>query len=179
MPSHLQKLVGCSARSMVFPSKGMYVKQSLKLVKKWARVHRFPEVELCQKWLEFLEEQWPMHMQAAESRFTFRDVCRVRQHLKHLVCHSRDHAYQQVMVFCPDLFRQAVCAAFEDKSVYEELAGLPQVFNRMISSGYLPCCYGSIHGVSGLALNFHWHLCSSRKSTSITRPGASSATNDR
>ena len=89
VPSHLQKLVGCSARSMVFPSKCTYIKQSIKLVKKWARVRRFPEVELCQQWIAFLEEQWPMHMQAAENRFTFRDVCRVRQHLKHLVSQPR------------------------------------------------------------------------------------------
>ena len=34
------------------------------------------------------------------------------------------------MVFCPDLFRQAVCATFEDKSVYEELPCLPQVFKQ-------------------------------------------------
>ena len=128
MSSHLRKLVGYSAKTMVFPSKQVFLRTTLKLVEKWASVHRFPAHVIGVEWERFVEEQWPTHLQAASHRLTFQDVCRVKQHLQHLVRHSRDHAYQQVMVCCPDLFHRGVRATFEDKDVYEELPYLPQVY---------------------------------------------------
>ena len=130
MSSHLRKLVEFSAKTMVFPSKQVFLKTTLKLVRKWACIHKFPVHEIVVDWERFVEEQWPMHLQAASHRFTFQDVCRVKTQLRSLVCHCRDHAYQQVMVYCPDLFHRGVRATFEDKDVYEELPFLPQVYRH-------------------------------------------------
>lgn len=130
MSSHLKKLVGYSAKTMVFPSKHVFLGMTRKLVQKWARIHRFPVHQVVHDWESFVEEQWPMHLRAVSHRFTFKDVCRVKQHLHRLVCHSRDHAYEQVMVYCPDLFRKGVRATFEDTDVYEELPFLPQVYRQ-------------------------------------------------
>ena len=130
MSTHLKKFVGYSAKTMVFPSKVLFLKVTLKVVQTWARIHKFPVREIKVQWERFVEEQWPMHLHAASHRFTFQDACRVKQHLRHVVCHSRDHAYQQVMVYCPDLFHKGARATFEDQDVYEELPYLPQVYRQ-------------------------------------------------
>ena len=120
--------MGILRKPWFFPSKQVFLRTTLKLVEKWASVHRFPAHVIVVEWERFVEEQWPMHLQAASHRLTFQDVCRVKQHPRHLVCHTRDHTYQQVMVYCPDLFHRGVRATFEDKDVYEELPYLPQAY---------------------------------------------------
>ena len=45
--------------------------------------------------------------------------------MDHLVVHSRDHAYKQIMVYCPKLYKSGVQQTFADSDVYHELAGHP------------------------------------------------------
>ncbi|CAE6970378.1 unnamed protein product [Symbiodinium sp. CCMP2592] len=98
---------------------------SVQEVGKWAEHHHLPVNEVVQQWLQFLSVEFRAHVKAVSGRFSVSDVLRAAQEMEDLVVHSRDHAYNQIMVFCPQLYRSAVLSTFEDKDVYCELAGHP------------------------------------------------------
>ncbi|OLQ01336.1 hypothetical protein AK812_SmicGene15914 [Symbiodinium microadriaticum] len=98
---------------------------SVQEVGKWAEHHHLPVNEVVQQWLQLLSVEFPAHVKAVSGRFSVSDVLRAAREMEDMVVHSRDHAYNQIMIFCPRLYRSAVLSTFEDKDVYYELAGHP------------------------------------------------------
>ena len=103
---HLKRLLSFSAGSCFFPRMNAYRVQSLKEIQKWAAHHHLPVEVVEVEWGRLLEKELPAHAKSVTGRFSVADVLRVCQEMEHLVCHCRDHAYQQVMVFCPQLYKK-------------------------------------------------------------------------
>ena len=72
LPDNLQRLVAHSAKTQVWPAFKQFETMFLQAVSKWADKNRlnFP-VDLVH---DFLQEQWPLHLQAAVYTFTGKDV---------------------------------------------------------------------------------------------------------
>ena len=85
MPAHLKKLVRFSVKSMVFPSKHVYLGHTSKMVEKWARLHKFPIQPVMEDWRRFVEEQWPTQRISwwrktgshLETSVASRDICNI------------------------------------------------------------------------------------------------------
>ena len=122
---HLRRLLGSSAGCCFFPRYKRYKDISVQEVGKWAEHHHLPVNEVVQQWLQLLSVEFPAHVKAVSGRFSVSDVLRAAREMEDMVVHSRDHAYNQIMIFCPRLYRSAVLSTFEDKDVYYELAGHP------------------------------------------------------
>ena len=59
--------------------------------------------EVVEQWLQVLSVEFRAHVKAVSGRFSVSDVLRAAREMEDLVVHSRDHAYNQIMIFCPQL----------------------------------------------------------------------------
>ena len=122
---HLKRLLASSAGCCFFPRVKRYREMSVQEVRAWAGHHHLPIEQVVDEWLWFVEGEFPEHVKAVSGRFSIAEVLRAAQEMRNLVVHSRDHAYNQIMLFCPELYKSGILNTFEDADVYGELAGHP------------------------------------------------------
>ena len=72
-------------------------------VGRWAEHHHLLVNEVVEQWLQVLSVEFRAHVKAVSGRFSVSDVLRAAREMEDLVVHSRDHAYNQIMIFCPQL----------------------------------------------------------------------------
>ena len=99
----MRRLLASSSSCCFYPRRNAYRDISVKEVRAWAMHHRLPTEKVVKDWVCFLDGEFPEHERTASGKFSVSDVLRAAQEMDHLVVHSRDHAYKQIMVYCPKL----------------------------------------------------------------------------
>ena len=133
-PKAVSRMLSFSGSCTFFPSKVFFLSTSSKMVERWADHHSLPRGLVVESWRCFVEEQWPKHLDDVHTnqRFTHKLLCYARRLAPQLVWHSRDHAYQQMLVYCPELYKAAVLNTFEDADVYQEVPGHPTEIGKAL-----------------------------------------------
>ena len=63
--------------------------------------------------------QWTLHVQSAWTTVKKKDLMYLRQLLRRFVVHGRDHAINEIFIFCPFMYWKVVRATFGDQQVYK------------------------------------------------------------
>ena len=118
--ARLRQYLRHSADSQVYPKKANYLHETWKSVKKWCQHYGLFDITF-QMWSDFLDEQWPQHVQDSYSALKYKDVLFLRNILECFFVHGRDHAITHTHVFCPLFAWNVYKATFGDTQVYEML----------------------------------------------------------
>ena len=101
-----------------------YIRLACSQFHKWTKHHGFG-VPALDEWQEFLQEQWIQHVPYSWTSVKQDDVKFLRSMLGQFVVHGRDHALNEIHIFCPLFYWQVVCSTFGDLQVYRPVCLSP------------------------------------------------------
>ena len=94
----LQHLLQYSTDSQLFPNLQHYLSITWP-VDRWLRHHNVFTVEY-EQWHQFMLQEWPQHNSASFHRLKYKDATFLKEPLRGLFIHGRDHALTHGHVFC-------------------------------------------------------------------------------
>ena len=119
----LRHILGFSAATQVSPSLQHYISTTSSTVKQWMVRNGLNNYD-PQAWHHFVASQWNLHSQFAWTTVKKRDLVYLRQ-LQGFVIHGRDHAINEIFIFCPYINWKVVKATFGDQQVYRSITLSP------------------------------------------------------
>ena len=131
----LQHLLQYSMDSQLFPNLQHYLSFTWPVVDRWLRHHNVFTVDF-EQW-QFILQEWPQHKSASFHRLKYKDATFLKESLRGLFIHGRDHALTHGHVFCQCFVWDTYKATFGDTNVYELLPTQPsqaEVFLRSTTS---------------------------------------------
>ena len=120
----LRHILSFSAETPVAPSLQDYIACTSIKVQHWMHQNGINCYD-PQTWSSFVTRQWPYHVQAAWITIKKKDIMFLRQLLRGYVVHGRDHAINEMFMFCPLLYWQVVKATYGDQQVYRTVSMSP------------------------------------------------------
>ena len=127
VPLHIRDMLSHSANNMIFPSKSRYIESTEDTLKTWIAHHQLPP-SLSEDWKSFISDQWKKHEDSADNYYKWNDVQLIKNMIKNMVVHCKDHAPAQIMIYCPTIYKTAIIDTFEDKEVYQRMPSSPMVY---------------------------------------------------
>ena len=105
----LRHILSFSANSQVSPSFEDYKVNTSVKVQQWMHQNGINCYNPTD-WSNFITEQWPLHSQSAWVLVKKKDIMFLKQLLRGFVVHGRDHAINEMFIFCPFMYWKVVRA---------------------------------------------------------------------
>jgi hypothetical protein len=117
----LHHILQGSMKDCYYMSKETYLEETKERLTRWLKTHALPSA-CTEQWTEFLEQQWPQHLQAVteEKAMDFSKIAQLKQILRPVVAHCEDHMATKLCVYCPKMYHRVLKATFNNKEVFRE-----------------------------------------------------------
>ena len=99
----LREILRFSAATEVSPPLQYYKSTTSHIVQQWMRRNGLNSFD-ADEWDKFVTSQWELHVQSAWTTVKRKDLMYFRQLLRGFVVHGRDHAINEVFIFCPFMY---------------------------------------------------------------------------
>ena len=122
--------------SELSPNLQHYLASTWPVVDRWLRHHNVFTVDY-EQWHLFVLQEWPQHKSESFHRLKYKDATFLKESLRGLFIHGRDHAITHGHVFCQRFAWDTYNTTFGDVNVYEQLPMQPsqaEVFLRSTTS---------------------------------------------
>ena len=140
-----QHLLQYSMDSQLFPNLQYYLSITRPVVDRWLRHHNVFTVDF-EQWHQFVLQEWLQHTSASFHRLKYKDATFLKQSLRGLFIHGRDHALTHGHVFCQRFVWDTYKATFGDTNVYELLPTQPSQAEVFLGSTTSRPCYSHCLG---------------------------------
>ena len=125
-------------------------------------------------WDTFVASQWSLHNQFAWTMVKHKDLKFLRQLLQGFVIHGRDHAINEIFIFCPFMYWKVVKATFGDQQVYRSITFSPiqtqQYLLQQSKQGWLRFYSWGRSSSSSCSLPIAYVLLKQKKDFQVARP---------
>ena len=106
-----------SAKTQVYPKFQDYLESTWAQLTKWAQRHHAGGLK-PQDWEQLMTEQWQLHSPESQYLLSMQDVKFIVSLVRGFVVQGRDHAPDDLHVFCPNFYWQVLKNTVGDKKVY-------------------------------------------------------------
>ena len=117
----LHSLLLHSSSSQVYMNQQTYLGKTCSVLQAWCTRNGIHNLDI-QDWTTFIYQQWPLHVQSSWHTVKFKDVAFLKNIMKNMVVHGRDHALGQIHVFCPVAYWTTLRSTFCDPLVYRPVS---------------------------------------------------------
>ena len=120
LPHHLQEILQSSSKDTVYQSKTPYLNLTTQKIKQWSQHHSFP-IDISEKWTDFVEQQWPLHLQEVSKRnyHNFKHIAQLRIILQRFIIQCEDHAPTKLCVYCPKAYLDLHNKTMTDPTIFK------------------------------------------------------------
>ena len=113
----LFEFLSVSAKTQVYPKFQDHLESTWAQLTKWARRHHVGGLQ-PQNWEQLIADQWQIHYPASQYLLSMQDVKFIVSMVRGFVVQGRDHAPDDLHVFCPNFYWQVLKNTFGDTKVY-------------------------------------------------------------
>ena len=115
--ARLKYITGVSAKTHVYPKFQDCPESTWAQLTKWAQRHHVGGLK-PQDWEQLITEQWKLHYPDSQYLLSMQDVKFIISVVRGFVVQGRDHAPDDLHVFCPNFYWQVLKNTFGDTKVY-------------------------------------------------------------
>ena len=115
-PARLKYITSVRAKTQVYPKFQDCMESTGAQLTKWAKRHHVDGLK-PQDWEQLITEQWQLHYPESQYLLSMQDVKFILSVVRGFVVQGRDHAPDDLHVFCPN-FWQVLKNTFGDTKVY-------------------------------------------------------------
>ena len=127
-----------NAKDTFYPAKEFYTKITTTLFASWLKKNRFHPSDPTKHWKQFIDDQWPLHTQAAANTYQFSHITQIKQLLSDWVIHCEDHAPYKFVVYCPQAYIQLIQTTFNNTDVFLQQPIQPSHLQNIMSQLFPP-----------------------------------------
>ena len=170
--ARLKYITGVSAKTQVYPKFQDYLESTLAQLTKWAQRHHVGGLQ-PQDWEKLITEQWKLRYPESQYLLSMQDVKFIVSVVHGFGVQGRDHAPDDLHVFCPNFYWQVLKNTFGHTKVYSSSLLSPaqaQAFlQEKASQEWLKPCRWGIN--KNAALPISYVLLKKKKQFAVARPG--------
>ena len=122
--TRLREVLRYSASTEVSPSFRQYLNSTSTKIQQWMYNNGFNNFKV-EDWHQFIGEQWKFHVSAAWVTVKSKDLKFLRSLLQDFLVHGRDHAINEIFIFCPYMYWTILRNTFGDQQVYRSISLSP------------------------------------------------------
>ena len=116
----LYHITTANAKDTFYPSKQFFTKVTTTLFQAWTRKNNFNIQNITKTWEQFIEDEWPQHLQAAKDTYQFGHITQLKKLLSDWVVHCEDHAPYKFVVYCPKTYINLIQSTFDNTDVFTQ-----------------------------------------------------------
>ena len=121
--TRLREVLRHSASTEVSPSFRQYLDNTSTKIQQW--MHNGLNNFKVEDWQQFIGEPWQFHVSAAWVTVKSKDLKLLRSLLQDFLVHGRDHAINEIFIFCPYMYWKVLRTTFGDQQVYRSISLSP------------------------------------------------------